>query len=92
VRSVADLGLLIDGQGIRIQNPELRREERLKLSKSGYASPVAFDCNDLCSGIEQGVCEAARTGANFVDPLTFQRTRYGRDTRQQPAIEDEVLP
>ena len=88
---LANLRPLVDAQGVAFDDSQAGKGS-FKLGKGGEAPPVPLDRDDIGSGIEQGPGQAAGPGAYLIDRLSFQWTRNGGDTRQQLAVEDEILP
>src|SRR4030095_8683008 len=77
---------------VRLDQGQAVSEMLLKLAQGWDAPPVPFHCGDLRTGVEQGPGQSCGTPTDLIDPLTFKRSRNGRDPREQLAIEDEILP
>jgi hypothetical protein len=64
----------------------------LKFRQSGDAATVALDGQDARSRFEERARKASWPGSDLIDALPLERTRDGRDAREQLPIEDEILP
>jgi hypothetical protein len=91
VGAVASDVLLVDLQGILLDQRQSIAEVFLYFSEGREAAAIPFDRYDRCSRIEKRTRQSSWTWADLVDALAVQIAGYRRNAREQLAIEDEVL-
>ena len=89
--ALARNGRLVDRERVAFHDAELLAKLLLELGEGWDAAAVALYRNDGRAGIKKRVGQPARTRTDFVDALAFKRSRNCSDSREQLAIEDEVL-
>ena len=92
MRAFARHRTLVDLQCIAFDYMQLLAERLLKLCERGKTTPISFDGDNRCSGIEQCARQATGSRSDLVNPLSIQWAWNGSDTREELAIENEILP